>query len=435
MICKDWRQIKLVDAIEINPRLSIKKGTLTKKVSMQKLAEFDKKIQSFEITPFTSGTKFQNGDTLLARITPCLENGKTAYVDILDENEIAFGSTEFIILRERKGITDKRFIYYLSISPGFRNIAIKSMTGSSGRQRVQTEVLANTILNLPSLEEQQRIANLLSALDEKVELNNNMNKTLEEISQVLFEQWFLNFEFPNGNRLPYNSNGGKFVDSEIGPIPKDWCIKDIEEIAEIVSKGTTPTKKDIETALNSSLVKFIKVKDINDNGEIGDSLEEIPRSVHEGKLKRSILKKGDILYSIAGTIGRVSYVNDHLNDSNINQAVAFIRLKDNSHFGYIYSQLKGKEAQRRINSKIVQAVQANVSLGTLKSLKFPFPSESILKSFNNIYMPLFLMKESNSIENKKLVSIRNSLLPKLMAGEIRIPDAEKEVEECLQKSN
>ena len=83
--------------------------------------------------------KFRNGDTIIARITPCLENGKMAYIDILDDDEVGFGSTEYIVLREREEISDKQFLYYFSISSVFRDIAILSMTGSSGRQRVQTE--------------------------------------------------------------------------------------------------------------------------------------------------------------------------------------------------------------------------------------------------------------------------------------------------------
>ena len=131
MSCNEWKESVLKDVIEFNPKETIKKGTLSKKVAMDKLDTFTRKISGYEEIEFTSGTKFRNGDTLLARITPCLENGKTARVDILEDNEIGFGSTEFIVMREKEGKTINDFIYYLSISPEFRNIAIKSMTGSS----------------------------------------------------------------------------------------------------------------------------------------------------------------------------------------------------------------------------------------------------------------------------------------------------------------
>jgi len=121
---KEWKEVELGNVIEFNPKESIKKGEIVKKISMDKLKEFSREIVGYEETSFTSGTKFKNGDTLVARITPCLQNGKTAQVNILNENEIAFGSTEFIVLREIENKTDKDFIYYLSISNKFRDIAI-----------------------------------------------------------------------------------------------------------------------------------------------------------------------------------------------------------------------------------------------------------------------------------------------------------------------
>ena len=105
MSCNEWQEYTLKDVIEFNPKESIKKGTLSKKVAMDKLDTFKRKISGYEETEFTSGTKFRNGDTLLARITPCLENGKTARVDILEDNEVGFGSTEFIVMREKAGKT------------------------------------------------------------------------------------------------------------------------------------------------------------------------------------------------------------------------------------------------------------------------------------------------------------------------------------------
>ena len=114
----------------------------------------------------------------MARITPCLENGKTAFVDVLSEGEVGFGSTEFIVMRARPGISDPQFVYYLSTSPDFRNIAIKSMVGSSGRQRVQQGVLDELELSVPSLPEQQKIGAFLALLDEKIALNNKINDNL-----------------------------------------------------------------------------------------------------------------------------------------------------------------------------------------------------------------------------------------------------------------
>lgn len=134
---KGWREMSLKDVAIINPAEKLPKGKISKKVAMEILQPFSKKIPSFSLEPYNGGMKFRNGDTIIARITPCLENGKAAFVDILDNNELGFGSTEYIVLRERKDISDKHFLYYFAISPDFRDVAILSMTGSSGCQRVQ----------------------------------------------------------------------------------------------------------------------------------------------------------------------------------------------------------------------------------------------------------------------------------------------------------
>lgn len=174
----NWDRVRAADFIEFNPRLSIKKGTMATKIAMDKLQPFTKKIPEKEQGEFSGGSKFCNGDTIMARITPCLENGKTAFVDVLEDGEVAFGSTEFIVMRARAGVSDPHFVYYLATSPAFRRVAIKSMVGSSGRQRVQQGVLDELELTVPPLKKQQKIGAFLASLDEKIALNNKINDNL-----------------------------------------------------------------------------------------------------------------------------------------------------------------------------------------------------------------------------------------------------------------
>ena len=173
-----WKNVRAADFIEFNPRLSIKKGAMATKIAMDKLQPFTKKVPAMEQAEYAGGTKFCNGDTIMARITPCLENGKTAFVDVLADGEIAFGSTEFIVMRARPGVSDPQFVYYLATSPMFRNVAIKSMVGSSGRQRVQQGMLEALELTVPPLDEQKKIGAFLAALDQKIALNCKINDNL-----------------------------------------------------------------------------------------------------------------------------------------------------------------------------------------------------------------------------------------------------------------
>ena len=169
---------KLSDIAEFNPRESINKGSVAKKVAMDKLQPFCRDIPEYEYSEFTGGTKFRNGDTIMARITPCLENGKTAKVNILEDGEVGFGSTEYIVFRAKENITDEDYLYYLVRSPLVRDPAIKSMVGSSGRQRVQTDVVQNLEIDVPDLDTQRRIGGLLKSLDNKIAVNNTINKNL-----------------------------------------------------------------------------------------------------------------------------------------------------------------------------------------------------------------------------------------------------------------
>ena len=173
----EWIIRRLTDIAFINPRESLKKGQLVKKVAMDKLQPFTRDIPSYELEAFSGGSKFRNGDTIMARITPCLENGKIAKVDILDNGEIGFGSTEYLVFRARDN-TDEDFLYYLITSPLIREPAIKSMVGSSGRQRVQTDVIQNLELPIPPYEEQKIIGGMLRSLDDNIKINTEINENL-----------------------------------------------------------------------------------------------------------------------------------------------------------------------------------------------------------------------------------------------------------------
>ncbi len=222
----DWKEEIFENIALINPTESLSKGNKAKKVAMEILQPFTKKIPSYSIEPYNGGVKFRNGDTLVARITPSLENGKTAFVDFLDENELGFGSTEFIVLREKENISHNHFLYYLALSPEFREVAILSMTGSSGRQRVQTEVVKKHSFLLPPLPEQKAIATVLSSLDDKIDLLHRQNKTLEALAETLFRQWFDDSNYTNiVGDLIVLQNGYAFKSKDFKDFGHDRIIK------------------------------------------------------------------------------------------------------------------------------------------------------------------------------------------------------------------
>lgn len=412
MSCSEWQKVRLGDVIEFNPRETIKKKQLAKKVPMDKLDTFTRRINGYEEAEFTSGTKFRNGDTLLARITPCLENGKTAQVDILDDGEVAFGSTEFIVLREKNGKTINDYIYYLSISPEFRSIAIKCMTGSSGRQRVQKDVLEDTEILLPPIEEQEKIANILSSLDDKIKLNNEMNKMLEEMAQSIFKRWFVDFEFPNADCKPYKSSGGEMVESELGMIPKGWEIKTIGDIGNIIT-GKTPSSK-IEGSFGNEC-KFITPRDISDSVFILKTERELS-AIGVEKLKRNIVPKNSIGVSCIGSnLGEVYITGE---DSITNQQINTVVLNEDTLFPYVYIYLKNmKEDFLNMSSGSAVPIINKTSFSKVNIL---IPNNNLLQKYVEATTCYFDRIKENLKEIESLMMLRETLLPKLMSGEIMV---------------
>lgn len=292
---------------------------------------------------------------------------------------------------------DIRFMYNKLSSMKLNNYSI------GGAQPLLTQSLLKELeLIIPLKEsEQKSIAAILTSFDDKIELLQDQNKTLEETAQTIFKEWF-----------------GKYQIGE--ELPEGWRVGKLGEIAEKISKGTTPVNNDI-VGLKGT-IPFLKVKDISNEGLILiNNLEFIPDDVHKNQLKRSVLKTNDILFSIAGTIGRVAIIDSRLNNANCNQALAFIRLNDKLHFlEYIHLWFKSKSVQDEINSNIVQGVQANVSLTVLANLSLIIPNSNTIDNWLDLIKPIYGKLQTNNSQIQTLTQTRDELLPKLMSGEIRV---------------
>ena len=394
----------LKNIIQINPTERLTKGTLAKKVPMEYLQPFTRAISDYETAEYSGGSKFRNGDTLMARITPCLENGKTAYVSILDDGEVGFGSTEYIVFRNIEGVTDSKFVYYFVTSPWFREIAIKSMVGSSGRQRVQQSVLEDLEVTLPPLEEQRRIAGILGSLDDKIELNRRINANLEAQAQALFRSWFVDFE-------PFRD--GPFVDSELGKIPQGWKVGTLSEIGDVIGGGTP--SKIVPEYYTDNGIAWITPKDLSTNNCKFTSKGET--DISELGYKNSSVKlmpRGSVLFSSRAPIGYISIAK---NEICTNQGFkSIVPKKAGTCFIYYFLQ----NNTSKIESMASGSTFKEASGGLMKSLNVIIPSNKILTAFEEAIQPFFNMQEHNEDENARLSALRDTLLPQLMAGKIKI---------------
>lgn len=402
-----WTEMRAADFIEFNPRMSIKKGTIATKVAMDKLQPFTKKIPDTEKAPFSGGSKFRNGDTIMARITPCLENGKTAFVDILGEDEIAFGSTEFIVMRAKEGVSDPQFIYYLATSPSFRNIAIKSMVGSSGRQRVQQTVLDELVLSVPPLEEQKKISSLLCVLDQKIALNNEINDNLQQQAQALFKKWFID----NPDAALWQE--GTFSDLIEKTISGDWG-------------------KDKPSGNNTEMVYCIRGADIPEV-RAGNKGKMPIRYILPKNFASKQLVNGDIVVEISGgsptqSTGRAAAISSSLlarYDKGMvctNFCKALKPITGYSMYVYHYWQyLYDRGVFFSYENGTTGIKNLDIS-GFIETEPIFIAPAELVKKFDTFCQSVFSKVYANGLESEQLALVRDTLLPKLMSGEIDVND-------------
>ena len=389
----NWTKKKLSEIAYINPRESIGKGVVAKKVPMDKLQPFCRDVPEFVLEEYKGGTKFRNGDTIMARITPCLENGKIAKVSVLSHDEVGFGSTEYIVFRAIDGVSDADFLYYLICSPLVRNPAIKSMVGSSGRQRVQTDVVVNLDIELPPIEEQRKIGGLLKAIDDKIELNNKINNNLEQQAEAIFQSILSN--------AITTVNLGEIADVKGGKrLPKGVNLIDIPNAHPYIRV------RDLNNALFASLTPNYAYVD-----------KETQKSI-----SRYIVSTGDVLISIVGTIGLTAIVDSTLDKANLTENCVKVTNLKHITPEYLLLYLRSQLGREAIAKGTVGAVQQKLPIKNIQAIPIPLLSEKDKNALFCTLDSIFAGISNNVIQSAKLASLRDTLLPRLMSGELDVSD-------------
>ena len=377
----EWLEKRMDEIADFNPRESIQKGATAKKIAMDKLQPFCRDVPGYEMEAFSGGTKFRNGDTIMARITPCLENGKTAKVDVLDEEEVGFGSTEYIVFRAKEG-NDPDFIYYLVTSPVVREPAIKSMVGSSGRQRVQTDVVQGLKVRVPDLEGQQAIASVLKALDDKIAANRKVNENLLQQAQALYKDRFVDLN-------PFD-----------GEIPMDWHLGTVSEIIELHDSKRIPLSSR-ERANLAKIYPYYGATSV---------MDYVDRYLFDG-IYLLLAEDGTVVdnkgFPILQYVEGKFWVNNH----------AHIITGKN---GFTVETLYLLFSLTNVQSIVTGAVQLKISQANLNKVSVVIPSEAELSAFNSIVQPIFAQIRNLRAENDRLAATRDTLLPRLMSGELDV---------------
>ena len=380
---EEWKKYKMSDFIDFNPTISLKKGTVARKITMDKLIPHSRDIYEWEYEPYSGGSKFQNGDTIMARITPCLENGKHAFISLLNDGETAYGSTEYIVMRGIPGISDNRFVYYLSHFPDFKNAAVKSMVGSSGRQRAQVDVLKNLEFYLPGLKEQRKIADTLSALDDKIALNNRINHNLEEQIQECFDSMIV-----SDNGLGYCQ-----IEDYVDVNPKRSLGKKVLakciDMSYLSTTGSFPSGW--ETKSYNGGMKFLN----------GDTImARITPCLENGKVAFvNFLDDGEVAF------GSTEYIVLHSKEGIAPEFTYFLA-RNRDFVDYATKNMNGSSGRQRVSGD------------TIKKYMIPVLDSDSINEFSRFATPSMEVIRNNSFESRSLALTRDALLPLLLSGEL-----------------
>ena len=390
-----WSSVAFGDFAEIQPRVVLEKGAPYPFIEMSDVEPHTKSVAPGEIRIWNGGggAKFENRDTIFARITPCLEHGKTAKIDSLTESR-GFGSTEFFVFRARDNISDPDYIYYLACTPAIREPAIKSMIGASGRQRAQKVVIENTIIRAPEIQEQRRIASILSAYDDLIKNNRRRIQLLEQSARLLYKEWFVRLRFP-GHEHTTITDG----------VPEGWGRKSFSELANFLNGYAFKP-----THLGDTGFPIVKIPELRDG-----PTDKTPRNIGEHVPERYYIENGDILFSWSGTLlvniwnhGR-GILNQHL------FKVMPVSLNLRS---FIYFALK--QALIEFYNQTTGATMKHIRKNALEKVAPVVPNVTILDKFEGVAAPMLGQISNLQRQSTEAIKARDLLLPRLMNGAVSV---------------
>ncbi len=393
----NWKTYKLSDALEI------------------KYGKDHKKVQDGTIPIYGTGGIMRYGNQALYDKETILIPRKGSLNNIFYLNEPFWSVDTIFWSKINEEVAFPKYLFY-----NLKVLDFASMDVGSAIPSLTTELLNKIEIDLPSIEEQQSIASILSTIDDKIENNLAINKTLEEMAMALYKHWFVDFG-------PFQD--GEFVESELGLIPKGWEVKRLDEIADFTN-GYAFKSGDLQNENDGNSFHIFKMGHI----ERGGGLKENATKSYINKLKcekleKYVLKVGDLLMAMTdmkdnvAILGNTALINENYKYI-VNQRVGLIRPKNQLGIDYSFLYLTTNENQfiERLRSQANSGVQVNLSTDAIKSAKMIIGSKEVNIKFNDLVKPLYRNIFQNKIENQTLTQLRDTLLPKLISGEVRLKE-------------
>lgn len=437
------------DIVDFNPKRPIKKGETKPFIEMAALPVDNRDVSELGEREFKGGgSKFKNGDTLFARITPCLENGKTAKVSCLKQDEHGHGSTEFIVMSAKEPEFDEDYVYYLARHPEFRAYAQSRMEGTSGRQRVAWQSLAEFEFDYPDKDIRKEAGKFLKGMDDKIALNAKTNQTLEQIAQALFKSWFVDFD-PVKAKIETLATGGSVDDAELAAMSV-ISAKTLDELNSLKANNPEAFNKLAQTAaLFPAAMQDSELGEIPEGwsyctfGDISACFDS--KRVPLSKRKREEKQPGTIPYYGATSV--MDYVNEWIFDDTyllLGEDGSVVKDDGTPFVQYIWGKswvnnhahvLQGNNGVStehlmvfikgtNIASYVTGAVQLKLNQKNMNSIPFLKASTEINLVFQRVLNGLYDAYKNNIESSQSLSSLRDSLLPRLLSGEMELKDKE-----------
>ncbi|BAE03372.1 MULTISPECIES: restriction endonuclease subunit S [Staphylococcus] len=395
----EYKLEKLLDSVSIKHPFSKKNVVFLNTSDIEEGNILKKEYSKIDDLPGQAKKSIQPNDILYSEIRP--KNKRYAYINFECDDYVV--STKLMVLRNiNPDLVHSKYLYYFLIDQKTVNYLQNIAESRSGTfPQITFSEVKNLKLDLPSIEKQITIINIMDTLNEKINNNKKIISNLEELSQTSFKRWFVDFEFPDEDGNPYKSSGGEMIDSELGEIPKNWSIKTVKEIAESFNSIRKPLSK-IEREKRESIYPYYGATKI---------IDYVDNYIFDGK------------YILVGEDGTVQtetgnpfiqyvwgkfWVSNHahiLKGKLISDELLMLYLKNTNVAPYITG-----------------AVQPKLNKKNLNSIKFVIADKETIIKFENSIKSYFQKIRILNKENKKLIELRDTLLPKLMSGEIEIPD-------------
>lgn len=348
---------------------------------------------------FPSGkvTEFQENDILISNIRPYFKK-------IWKADRRGCCSNDVLCIRANNNV-DAEFLYYLLSQDLFFAYVMSGANGSK-MPRGDKQQIMNWEIEIPSeKEDQRRIASILSSLDRKIELNNKINADLEEMAQAIFKNWFVDFE-------PFKN--GKFVDSELGMIPEGWKVGCLGDMGAVVC-GKTPSKSN--SNYYGGDIPFIKIPDMHGNVFVESSEDRLTELGSLSQIKK-LIPPYSLMVSCIATVGLVSI---NTKPSHTNQQINTVIPHNKSALFYLYQYIKNNEELLK-NMGRGGTTTLNVNTRSFSNIRLLIPSEIALEQFHRVVEGLFKKIELNLHESRTLSTLRDTLLPRLMSGELEVTE-------------